>query len=171
MKYVLLLLFFAQHLNGQTNDSLKGPANIIDGVYLNEAFNCTYDSTAVLFSNVQLVFTNDDSTEYTFQNGTNTYFKAIVKTTNCRCSDCAFYRQIIIDLSTLEKTPVLNLSAANTTWIYWNSWIFPTKETAFKGTLILEDNCVSLTLSHYFDEAHADFIVSQFAFTNLMIQH
>lgn len=168
MKYVFLLLFFSPNLYGQTNDTVKGPVNVIDGVYI-PLHSCSYDTTAQLFSCVKLIFSKPESTEYTFEEGTNTYLVLILRTKNCRCSDCSFFKEIIIELKNLENQIVMSISSENTTWIYWNSWIFPKKESDFNGQLILDKNCVSLSLYKYFDENHTDFILDWLEINNIFI--
>ncbi len=168
MKYVFLLLFFSPNLYGQTNDTLKGPVNVIDGVYI-PLHNCSYDTTAVLFSNVQLVFTKPESTEYSFQEGTKNYLVLNLRTKNCHCSDCSFSEKIIIELLPSEKTLAMPVSTSNTTWIRWNSWTMPKKEIGFKGMLILDNDCVSLSLCKYFDENHTDFILDWLEINNIVI--
>lgn len=169
MKYVFLLLFFSPNLYGQTNDTLKGPVNIIDGVYIPAYINCSYDTTAILFSNVQLVFTKAESTNYSFQEGTKNYLVLKLRTKKCRCSDCEFSEEIIIELPTSEKTLAMPVSASNTTWIRWNSWIFPKKEIGFNGTFNLDKDCVSLSLVKYFNEEHTDYILDRFEINNIVI--
>jgi hypothetical protein len=152
MRLLFLLLFVSTATFAQQNDSLSGPVNVIDGVYIPAYNPCTYDSIARLHNNATFVITDSSTYNYTFQPGTKTYLELGIRTTKCRCSDCQSSNHLIIDLSELPDSGEMVLSPKNLTWITWNSWIMPKTEQFIDGALTLKGDAVSLKIFSFYDE-------------------
>lgn len=155
MKIVFLfsILFPFLALAQQKNDSLwGGPVNIIDGVYIQAFDPCSYDSTATLHFNAQLVLSDSSTFNYSFAKGNATYLELIIRTKKCRCSDCQFTKNIIVRLDSWNPDSTLVLTPDNCSYIYWNSWIRPELETRCNGTLQLKNGQVCLYLQPYYEE-------------------
>jgi hypothetical protein len=137
---------------GQKNDSLTGPVNIVDGVYIPAYEPCMYDSIARLHNKATFVIADSSTYNYTFQPGTKTYLELSIRTTKCRCSDCQSFNHLIIDLSELPDSGEMAVSPENLTWITWNSWIMPKTERFIDGALTLKGDAISLKIFSFYDE-------------------
>lgn len=152
MRFLFVLFLISTSAVGQKNDSLTGPVNVIDGVYIPAYEPCMYDSIARLHFNASFVITDSSTYHYTFQPGTKTYLELGIRTTKCRCSDCQSSNHLIIDLSELADSGEMALSHENLTWITWNSWIMPKTERFIDGALTLKGDTVSLKIFSFYDE-------------------
>ena len=150
MKHLLIFLLFPLSLTAQQHDSLDGgPVNIIDGIIIPEFVICDYDSIAQLHPHSELVITDSSACSYTFQPGKKRYLEIILRRKNCKASDMSNYEKWIIDLSGMDESGKLQLSAANTVFLYWNQWIRPAVELHNDGLLTLGTEQVSLELHAY----------------------
>lgn len=152
MRFLFVLFLISTSAVGQKNDSLTGPVNVIDGVYFSDLEECDHDSIAQIHRNVTFEIADSSTFNYTFQPGSSCYLELILKTKNCACKDCSYFRKFIIELSSISETLEVTLDPSNLTEIWWNSWRMPTKENNRSGTLKITNRVVSLKLLPYHDK-------------------
>lgn len=151
MRFLFLLFLVSTPAFGQKKDSFTGPVNVVDSVYIPLEL-CQYDTIARLHQQVTFTITDSSSCNYSFLPGSSSYLELIIKTKNCTCTDCSYYRKFIIELSSISETMELAISPSNLTKIWWNSWRMPTKENNRSGTLKITDRLGSLKLLPYHDK-------------------
>lgn len=131
MKHLIFgIIVLVPFLNFSQTDTLNRDRTL-DGVHKNSS--CVIDTTLVLHEKSEFRILDSSDMSIQFVPGVKTYLEIQIRTTVCWCKDCSFIDAIVIDVTDFSSS--LKLTAANTTWITWNSFMIPSVEDHFTGAL------------------------------------
>jgi hypothetical protein len=97
---------------------------------------CDYDTTAKLFSAVDMNVENDTLKNIIFtEGGKHKVLHLKVYSVKCDCADCFESNEIAINIDSLKINETRYFKASEVIWVYRNSWVKPKYITTYLGNI------------------------------------